>query len=94
MTLKLINNKQISWINIIKAIIYKKLLPAGNGIIHFETIMDMHIHDCFFFVQMGNCIIFAFQAFCNGRFTCCECFDISYLLFYDKGDSTNLQVGL
>ena len=51
-TFKLINHEDISFPDIIEAVVNQKLLSPGDGIIDFITVMDMHIHGFFITVKM------------------------------------------
>ena len=46
----LVDDEKISRRDGIKAVVYQKLLSAGNGIIQFVAVMDVHVHGFFFFV--------------------------------------------
>ena len=43
---KLVDQKQVSVLDIIETIVNEKLFPAGDGVIDLIAIMDVHIH-CF-----------------------------------------------
>jgi len=53
-TLILVDYKQVAGSYAVKFIINQKLFTAGNGVIQFTTVMDMHIHGFFFLIQVGN----------------------------------------
>ena len=42
--LVLIDKENIPGLDVIKTVVYEKLFAAGDGIINFITVMDMHIH--------------------------------------------------
>lgn len=42
--LVLIDKEDIPGLDVIKTVVYEKLFAAGDGIINFITVMDMHIH--------------------------------------------------
>ena len=50
----LIDDENVSRLNGIKAVIDQELLSAGNGIVNFVAVMDVHIHGFFFFIKMSN----------------------------------------
>lgn len=50
----LVDNKQISRGDGIKAVVDEKLLSTGDGIIQFVTVMDMHVHGFFLFIEVGD----------------------------------------
>lgn len=50
----LVNDKKVARLYRIEFIIYQKLLAAGDGIVDFVTIMDVHVHGFFFFIKMGQ----------------------------------------
>ena len=44
MALKLVDQKNVSITDIIKIVIDQKLFSAGNRVVDFIAVMDMHIH--------------------------------------------------
>ena len=42
--LVLIDKENIPGLDVIKTVVYEKLFAAGDGIVNFITVMDMHIH--------------------------------------------------
>ncbi len=48
----LVYNKEVTGSNAVKTIVYQELPAAGNGIVQFIAVMDMHVHGFFFFVEM------------------------------------------
>ena len=54
MAFVLIDNEQISRGDGIKAVVDQKLLSARNGIVQLITVMNMHFHGFFFFIEVGN----------------------------------------
>ena len=50
----LVDYKQVSRDNGIEAVVNQKLFAAGNRIIQFITVMDMHFHGFFFFIEVSN----------------------------------------
>ena len=59
MALILVDNEEIPGRNRVKAVVDQKLLAARNGVIELVTVMDMHIHGFFFFIEM-----------CDGKRVC------------------------
>lgn len=49
----LVDHEDISGLNGIKFLVDQELFPAGNRIVNFIAVVDMHIHGLFFFIQMG-----------------------------------------
>lgn len=43
-TLVLVDEENISGLDVIKTVVYEKLPAAGDGIVNFITVMDMHVH--------------------------------------------------
>lgn len=54
MALILINEKNVSWIKIVKPVVDQKLFPAGDRIIDFIAVVDVDIHGLFVAVQMRS----------------------------------------
>ena len=50
----LVDKEDISGVKGIEPIVNQKLLPSGNRIIDFITVMDVNIHDFFIVIQMGD----------------------------------------
>lgn len=68
MALILIDKEDISRKNIVKPVVNQKLFSAGNGVINFIAIMDVHIHGFFVTVKMCKGKILFFYALLNGFF--------------------------
>ena len=50
----LVNDEKITRLDGIEFVVDQELPAAGNGIVDFITIMDMHVHGFFFFIQMRD----------------------------------------
>lgn len=48
----LVDNEKVTGCDTVKTVVYQKLSAAGNGIVQFIAVMDMHVHGFFFFVEM------------------------------------------
>ena len=62
----LVDKENISGKNVVKPVVDEKLLSAGDRIIHFITVVDMHIHRLLIAVQMRHREIFPVDAVGNG----------------------------
>lgn len=50
----LIDDKKITGFDRVEFVVDQELPAAGDGVIDFVAVMDMHIHGLFFFIKMGN----------------------------------------
>ena len=44
---KLVDQEQVSVLDIVKAVVDEKLLPARDGVVDLVTVMDVHVHGFF-----------------------------------------------
>ena len=70
----LIDEKNISRLDIIEAVVDQKLLPAGNGIIDLVAVMDVHVHGFVVIIQMGYSEAFGLQTGLDGQLAGTEFF--------------------
>ena len=68
MAFVLVDDKQISRGNGIKAVVNEELFAAGDGIIELITVMDVHVHGFFFFVKVCHSKGFGVLAVFDGNF--------------------------
>ena len=54
MALKLVDEKDISRVDIVKTVVDQELLSPGDGIVDLVAVMDMHVHDPFVAVKMSE----------------------------------------
>ena len=85
--LVLVDDEQISGRNGVKPVVNKKLFPAGDGIIQLITVMDMHFHGFFFFIEMRNGKGSGAQAV----FNCCFAGGYFFHVNQYNGEVQNLQ---
>ena len=52
--LVLVDEKYVSGGDCVEAVVYQKLPAAGDGIIQFVAVMDVHVHGFFFLIEMGD----------------------------------------
>lgn len=69
MAFKLVDEKDIPLLELIDAVVYKKLFSSGNREVDFITVVDVNAHGLLIVIQSGNCKGFCIQACLNGRFT-------------------------
>ena len=74
----LVDDTSIPGGNGIKAVVNQKLLAAGNGVIQFAAVMNVHLHGFFFFIQVGNG-----KGFCAGTVIHCN-FTGAYFFHIDS----------
>ena len=100
MAFVLVDDKQVPGRNRIKAVINQELFSAGDGIVHFIAIMDMHVHGFFLFIKMGNGKGFGTLTILDGGFTGIDFFhgqvaplggQYNFFGIYHKSNVQNLQ---
>ena len=68
MAFELVDDEEVAGVDVIEAVVDQKLLAAGDGVIEFVTVMDMHIHGPFLIVQVGDGEIFPVEGILDGGF--------------------------
>ena len=54
MALKLVDEKNISRVDIVQTVVDQELFSAGDGVVDLVAVMDMHVHDSFVAVKMSE----------------------------------------
>ena len=90
--LVLVYDKEIAWLNGIELVVDQKLFAAGYGVIHFITVMDMHVHGFFILVEMGNGKVSLADSSLHGSFAGIEFFHNHSLLGTDHNKSITHRV--
>ena len=81
-TFVLIDDEYIAGVHGVKFVVDQKLSAAGDGIIDFVAIMDMHVHGFFFFIKVGNGEGFRSGAVLHGLLTGIEFFHMTVSLSF------------
>jgi len=68
MALKLVDEKDIPWVDIVKTVVDQELFSTGDGIVDLVAVMDMHVHDLFVTVKMSKGERMAVHAVFHGFF--------------------------
>ena len=70
----LIDEENITRLDIIEPVVDQELLPAGNGVIDLIAVMDVHVHGLVVVIQMGYGEAFRFQTGLDGKLAGTEFF--------------------
>ena len=68
MALKLVDEKDVSRVNIVQTVVDQELFSPGDGVVDLVAVMDMHVHDPFVAVKMREGKRMAVHAVFHGFF--------------------------